>query len=57
MTFGCGGTGSTGNAYYLKADNGEILLLDAGITITEIKKMISFDVANVVGCCVTHSHL
>lgn len=49
-------TGSTGNCYYLKADNGEILLLDAGIPIMEIKKGISFDVENTKGCVITHCH-
>lgn len=56
MTLGIGGTGSTGNAYYLKADNGEILLLDAGLPIGDIKKMVNYDIANVVGCIITHSH-
>lgn len=57
MVLGCGATGSTGNAYFIKADNGEILLLDAGIKIMDIKRMINFDIENVVGCIVTHDHL
>ncbi len=57
MTLGCGGTGSTGNAYYLKANNGEILLLDAGLPIQQIKQMIDYEVESVVACLITHSHL
>lgn len=49
-------SGSTGNCYYLKADNGEILLLDAGIPIMDIKKGINFEVSSLVGCLVSHAH-
>lgn len=57
MLLGTIATGSTGNSYYIKADNGEILLLDAGIPIADIKRGIDFEVGSVVGCVVTHRHL
>ena len=57
MLLGINSTGSTGNSYYIKADNGEILLLDAGIPIADIKRGIDFEVGSVVGCVVTHRHL
>ena len=57
MTLTTIGTGSTGNAYFLKADNGEILLLDAGVSIANVKKSIDYRVGDVVGCLVTHHHL
>lgn len=57
MILGVIGTGSTGNAYFLKADNGEILLLDAGVSIANVKKSIDYRVGDVVGCLVTHHHL
>ena len=57
MTLTTIGTGSTGNAYALKADNGEILLLDAGVSIANVKKSIDYRVGDVVGCLVTHHHL
>lgn len=57
MILGTIGTGSTGNSYYIKANNGEILLLDAGLPIADIKKGINYEVEKVVGCLVTHSHL
>ena len=56
MTLKCIATGSDGNSFAIKADNGEILLLDAGIPLDEIKKGIGFDVGNLVGCAVTHEH-
>ena len=57
MLLGTIATGSTGNSYYIKSDNGEILLLDAGIPIADIKRGINFEVGSVVGCVVTHRHL
>lgn len=43
MLLGTNGTGSTGNSYYIKANNGEILLLDAGLPIADIKKGINYE--------------
>lgn len=51
------GTGSDGNSYYIKANNGEILLLDAGLPIATIKKGINYDIENLTACLVTHEHL
>lgn len=56
MLLGVNATGSTGNSYFIKNDNGEILLLDAGIPIAEIKKGVDYDIANVVACICTHAH-
>ena len=47
MLLGTNGTGSTGNSYYIKANNGEILLLDAGLPIADIKKGINYEVDKV----------
>ena len=56
MTLKCLSTGSTANCYVLKRGNGEMLILDAGLPINEIKKGIGFDVANLKGCLVSHCH-
>lgn len=56
MKLGCARTGSLGNAYFVQADNEEILLLDAGIPINDIKKMVNYEIDKVVGCVITHSH-
>jgi len=55
MFLRCVGSGSTGNSYVL--DNGnEILLLDAGVRLLEVKKAIDFQISKVVGCVITHEH-
>jgi phosphoribosyl 1,2-cyclic phosphodiesterase len=49
-------TGSSGNAYILTTSKGKHLLLDAGLTIKEIKQGLDFDIGNVEGCVISHSH-
>lgn len=56
MILKCLSTGSKANCYILKRDNGEMLILDAGLPINEIKKGIEFDVTNLKGALVTHGH-
>ena len=48
-------TGSSGNCFVLN-DGNEILLLDAGISIKDIKVGINFEVSKIVGAVVTHCH-
>ena len=55
MKLKCLGSGSSGNCYLLSTET-ETLILDCGIPIIEIKKGLNFDLSNVVGCVVTHSH-
>lgn len=47
---------SSGNAYALQADTGEILLLEAGVPFKEVKKAIGYKTSKVVGCLVSHVH-
>lgn len=49
------GTGSKGNCYLLESEN-EILIIECGVHIKEIKKALNFDFSKVIGCVVTHSH-
>lgn len=49
-------TGSSGNCYLLNCD-GKILILDAGIPTRDIKRGLNYDLLNVVGCFITHTHL
>lgn len=46
---------SSGNAYALDA-GGEILLLEAGCKMSEVKRHIDFRIQDVVGCLVSHAH-
>lgn len=50
------GTGSKGNCYLLETDT-ECLILDAGVSFKEVKKALNFNVAKIMGVCVTHKHL
>lgn len=48
-------SGSRGNCYHI-TDGSTPLLLDAGISIREIRQGIGFSLSSVSGCLVTHSH-
>lgn len=50
------GSSSAGNAYALRAGNGEILLLEAGIPFKEVKRAIGYKTSKVVACLVSHRH-
>ncbi len=47
---------SSGNAYALQSDSGEILLIEAGVPIKEVKRAIGYKTRDVVGCIVSHVH-
>lgn len=51
----CIGSSSKGNAYALEAAD-EILFLEAGCPIKDVKKAIGWKIGNVVGCLVSHQH-
>lgn len=51
------GTGSSGNSYFLKASNGEILLMEAGVKWSDVRKAINFKTSDVVGVVISHTHL
>lgn len=51
----CISSSSKGNAYALEAEN-EILLLEAGCPMKEVKKAINWQIGKVVGCVVSHQH-
>ena len=48
-------SGSSGNSYIYEVDN-EILLIELGINFKDIKKALDFDLSNVKGAIITHSH-
>lgn len=56
MFIRCMGSSSKGNCYALYSDNGECILLDAGLPRMEILKGVDFNIANIVGCLVSHGH-
>lgn len=50
------GSSSQGNSYALVADNGEILLLEAGVHPSVVNQNINYKMRNVVGMLVSHVH-
>lgn len=48
-------SGSDGNTYLLESNN-EILILDCGMSMKEVKKALNFDLSKIVGCFITHAH-
>lgn len=55
MILRCLGTGSSGNCYLL--DNGnEVLVLDCGLPIKQIKKGLDWDISRVAGVLCSHVH-
>lgn len=56
MKLKCIATGSSGNCYTLTSCSGETLIIDCGIPIKEIKKGLNWNIRNVVGCIVSHTH-
>jgi len=49
------GSSSKGNCYLLKSAS-EILIIEAGVKLSEVKKAVDFDMTGIVGCIVTHRH-
>lgn len=50
------GTGSKGNSYILSDDDGNSLILDAGVKIETIKRALNFNFQSVSGVLITHEH-
>ena len=46
---------SLGNSYALDSGS-EILLLEAGVTMAEVKRHIDFRLNDIVGVCISHAH-
>ena len=49
-------TGSSGNCYILTSDSGKMLILDIGVTKKDILKAINYQVMDLSGIIITHSH-
>jgi phosphoribosyl 1,2-cyclic phosphodiesterase len=47
---------SLGNCYLLRASNGETLIIECGVRFEKIQQALNYDISQVVGCLVTHSH-
>ena len=55
MVLRCLGSGSNGNCYLLYC-NDEVLILDAGLPIMQIKKGLDWKLGGIQGVLITHAH-
>jgi len=55
MTLKVLGSESAGNCYLLESYY-EVLIIEAGIRLHEVKKALNYDLRKVIGCLVTHAH-
>lgn len=56
MKIECLGSGSKGNCYIVTMENGDIILLEAGVPYKEIKKALGFRLLDVKMVLLTHEH-
>lgn len=49
------GSSSKGNCYLLEASDG-VLIIEAGISMLEVKKALNFDLSRILGCIISHQH-
>ena len=50
------GSSSRGNGYILETDK-EALVLEGGVSLTQVKKAMDFNTSKIVGVCISHEHL
>jgi len=49
-------TGSAGNCYVLRSQDGESLIIEAGVNANLVKEHLDFDLSGVAGCIISHRH-
>lgn len=49
------GSSSKGNGYILSEGN-ETLVIEAGVSLSEVKKVLNFDISGIKGVCISHFH-
>lgn len=49
-------SGSSGNSYALISGDGEILMIECGVSWNRMINMINYNVSKVVGCIASHAH-
>jgi len=50
------GSSSKGNSYVLETAS-QVLVIEAGIRLVEVKKAIDFNISKIRGVCISHEHL
>lgn len=47
---------SAANGYILKSSKGEVLIIEAGVKLAEVKKVLGFKTSGIKGCISSHRH-
>lgn len=50
------GSSSQGNGYILQSED-DVLVIEAGVRQSEVKKVLNFDISKIAGVICTHEHL
>lgn len=50
------GSSSKGNGYIITEGN-ETLVIEAGVSLSEVKQALNFDISKIQGVCISHEHL
>lgn len=57
MVLQCLGSSSSGNCYILRSSQSdEVLIIEAGIPMLEVKKALKFKISGILACLATHRH-
>lgn len=56
MKLYCLGSGSSGNCYILRAESGQMLIIECGVKYPLIQRAICWKPQDVAGCLITHRH-
>lgn len=57
MKLKCISTGSHGNGYILVDNNNNSLIIEAGVKLKRVKEYLEFNLTNVLGVVLSHTHL
>lgn len=55
VTLKCLGSSSSGNGYILETEN-EALMLECGISMTQVKKSLKWNISKITACLISHKH-
>ena len=47
---------SIGNGYMLQASSGQVLIIEAGVRLKQVKKALDFDLTGIIGLICSHGH-
>ena len=51
------GSSSAGNCYILQSEDNSSLIIEGGVNLKDVKKVLNFDISKVAGVIISHEHL